>query len=70
MPLVYVNQVGGQDELIFDGASMVFDATGELVRGRPSSRRTTVVDVEVEPVFRAPLDPGAGPDQPLPEVSS
>ena len=33
--LVYVNQVGGQDELVFDGASMVFDADGELVARAP-----------------------------------
>ena len=26
--IVYVNQVGGQDELVFDGASLVFDADG------------------------------------------
>jgi NAD+ synthase (glutamine-hydrolysing) len=31
IPLVYVNQVGGQDELIFDGASFVVDAQGEVV---------------------------------------
>ncbi|MDT8399562.1 MAG: NAD+ synthase [Pseudomonadales bacterium] len=30
MPIVYVNQVGGQDELVFDGASMAVDADGEL----------------------------------------
>lgn len=30
MPIIYVNQVGGQDELVFDGGSMVVDATGEL----------------------------------------
>ena len=31
----YVNTVGGQDELVFDGASMVFDQTGRLLaRGR------------------------------------
>lgn len=29
--IVYVNQVGGQDELVFDGASVVFDAHGKLV---------------------------------------
>ncbi len=29
--LVYVNQVGGQDELVFDGASLVFDHDGELL---------------------------------------
>jgi NAD+ synthetase len=30
-PLVYVNQVGGDDELIFDGNSVVFDATGRVI---------------------------------------
>ncbi len=29
-PIVYLNLVGGQDELVFDGASMVVDAAGEL----------------------------------------
>ena len=37
--LVYVNQVGGQDELVFDGASMVFDADGELVSPGPAVHR-------------------------------
>lgn len=31
VPLVYVNQIGGQDELIFDGASFVADSRGEIV---------------------------------------
>lgn len=30
-PVVYVNQVGGQDELVFDGASFVCDANGSVV---------------------------------------
>ena len=30
MPIVYVNQIGGQDELVFDGASMVMDESGEV----------------------------------------
>ena len=35
MPVVYVNLVGGQDELVFDGESLVMDAAGEVVlRGR------------------------------------
>jgi len=33
-PLVYVNQVGGNDELVFDGNSVVFDAAGNLVAQR------------------------------------
>ncbi len=31
LPLVYVNQIGGQDELVFDGASFVMSAAGEIV---------------------------------------
>ncbi|MDR3472804.1 MAG: NAD+ synthase [Devosia sp.] len=31
LPLLYLNQVGGQDELVFDGASFGVDAAGELV---------------------------------------
>lgn len=31
VPLVYVNQIGGQDELIFDGASFVADRNGDVV---------------------------------------
>ena len=30
-PLLYINQVGGNDELIFDGCSCAFDADGELI---------------------------------------
>src|SRR5450432_3172899 len=30
-PLLFVNQVGGQDDLVFDGASLAFDAAGETV---------------------------------------
>ena len=31
IPVVYVNHVGGQDELVFDGGSFVMDADGEVV---------------------------------------
>ncbi len=31
LPLLYLNQVGGQDELVFDGASFGMDADGKLV---------------------------------------
>ena len=73
--LVYVNQVGGQDELVFDGASMVFDAHGDLIARAPQfAEQTLVCDVEVQPVFRKRLlDPrGRATEAPLPvvEVSS
>ena len=35
MPMAAVNLVGGQDELVFDGASCVLDARGQLVRQAP-----------------------------------
>jgi NAD+ synthase (glutamine-hydrolysing) len=31
LPVVYVNQVGGNDQLVFDGSSMAVDARGEVV---------------------------------------
>jgi NAD+ synthase (glutamine-hydrolysing) len=71
VPLVYVNLVGGQDELVFDGASMVFDEGGHLVsRGRQFAEDLLVVDVEVRPGFRRRLlDPrGRVTAPPLPEV--
>ncbi len=36
LPVVYVNLVGGQDELVFDGQSFVMDARGEIVLRRPA----------------------------------
>lgn len=36
LPLIYVNQVGGQDELVFDGASFALDATGTIVHQSPA----------------------------------
>ncbi|GAA5317380.1 MAG: NAD+ synthase [Candidatus Pelagadaptatus aseana] len=46
MPIIYVNQVGGQDELIFDGASMVADAEGAL-KVQAASYKTGLVPVEI-----------------------
>ncbi len=73
--LVYVNQVGGQDELVFDGASMVFDAHGGLVaRAGQFAEETLVCDLEVLPVFRKRLlDPRGRivePALPVVDVSS
>jgi len=69
--LVYVNQVGGQDELVFDGASLVFDANGDLIaRGPQFAERQLIVDMNVQPVFRKRLlDPrGRAAGEALPEV--
>jgi NAD+ synthase (glutamine-hydrolysing) len=56
VPIVYVNLVGGQDELVFDGGSLVFDEQGHLVaRARQFAEDLLVVDVDVRPTFRKRL---------------
>jgi NAD+ synthase (glutamine-hydrolysing) len=69
--LVYVNQVGGQDELVFDGASMAVDASGELVARFPQfAEGVWTFDLDVRPAFRKRLvDPrGRRPAAALPVV--
>jgi NAD+ synthase (glutamine-hydrolysing) len=43
LPLVYLNLVGGQDELVFDGNSFVLAADGTLARRLPAWRETAEV---------------------------
>jgi len=63
MPIVYVNQVGGQDELVFDGCSMALDSKGSLVALAPAceecllplsiswdGERAKIVEGEVSPL--------------------
>lgn len=48
IPFVYVNQVGGNDELIFDGRSICVDREGELVEIFPSFKeRIKTVDMSI-----------------------
>ncbi|MBW1916626.1 MAG: NAD+ synthase [Deltaproteobacteria bacterium] len=47
LPLIYVNQVGGNDELIFDGRSLVLDRAGELLSVLPAFQEEVVtIDIE------------------------
>ena len=61
-PILYCNQVGGQDELVFDGDSMVVAADGELLARAPQFvEHLLTVDLDLRP------DAGAraarGPDR-------
>ena len=67
--VAYNNLVGGQDELVFDGDSLVFNEHGKIVaRGRQFEEDLIVADLDVESVFRQrlhdprrrqqPVDPG------------
>ncbi len=72
VPIVYANLVGGQDELVFDGASLVFDEQGLLIaRAKQFVEDLLVVDLDVRPAFhKRQLDPrGRVESLPLPEIS-
>src|SRR5438876_10836121 len=54
--VAYNNLVGAQDELVFDGDSMVLDENGDLIaRGKQFEEDLVVVDLDVEAVFRQRL---------------
>jgi len=53
--LAYVNMVGGQDELVFDGDSIISGAEGELLaRGPQFEQELVVADLELEPAVSSP----------------
>jgi NAD+ synthase (glutamine-hydrolysing) len=48
LPVVYVNMLGGQDELVFDGGSFVMDADGEVVqRVAPFKEALALVEIDL-----------------------
>jgi NAD+ synthase (glutamine-hydrolysing) len=54
--VAYLNLVGGQDELVFDGSSVVYDGRGELIaRAKAFEEDLLIVDLDVEEVFGARL---------------
>lgn len=54
--IAYVNAVGGQDELVFDGGSLVFGPSGTLLaRGAQFREDLVVVDIDLDEVARARL---------------
>jgi NAD+ synthase (glutamine-hydrolysing) len=54
--LAFVNMVGGQDELVFDGGSLIVNERGESVaRGRQFAEDFVVADLDLDAVFHARL---------------
>jgi NAD+ synthase (glutamine-hydrolysing) len=54
--VVYVNQIGGQDELVFDGNSLVLGPDGELLaRGASMAEDLVIVDIPVDLVMQRQL---------------
>jgi len=57
--IAYVNQVGGQDELVFDGASLVMGPTGEIAAAAGQfDEETLVVDLDLDGDEPGAGDPG------------
>lgn len=55
--LAYLNKVGGQDELVFDGQSVVVDPTGALVARAPQFEEgSLVVDLDLPPAVDERVD--------------
>ena len=59
LPLVYVNLVGGQDELVFDGNSFAMNAQGEVVMRAPAFEQGTYIVECVRRGSEVVLQPGA-----------
>jgi NAD+ synthase (glutamine-hydrolysing) len=59
--LAYVNLVGGQDELVFDGQSLIIDERGQIMtRGKLFDEDLIIADINTEKVFKERLhDPRA-----------
>jgi NAD+ synthase (glutamine-hydrolysing) len=54
--VAYVNLVGGQDELVFDGGSVIFDPTGRILARAPQfDEYLLVADLDLGSVFRSRL---------------
>ena len=54
--VAYLNAVGGQDELVFDGASLIYDSSGDLVKRGPAFQEDLILaDLDVESVLRTRL---------------
>ncbi|MGA9772006.1 MAG: NAD+ synthase [Blastocatellia bacterium] len=50
--LAYCNLFGGQDELVFDGNSLVINEAGQIIaRGRPFAEDLIIADINIESVF-------------------
>lgn len=57
--VTYTNTVGGQDELIFDGNSVIVDQNGEVIaRAKAFEEDLIVADLNVEGIVRGRVAPG------------
>jgi NAD+ synthase/NAD+ synthase (glutamine-hydrolysing) len=62
LPFLYVNQVGGNDDLVFDGRSMAFDREGRLA-ARASGFQEDLIVVDLDELSRIRFEEGAPADR-------
>jgi NAD+ synthase (glutamine-hydrolysing) len=68
MPIIYVNQVGGQDELVFDGGSCVVSASGQVCQRVPAFNEGLYpVDLHLD---AEQVTPRSATCAPLPELEA
>jgi len=68
-PLVYVNQVGGNDELVFDGNSVAFDGAGNVIaQAKDFEEDLVVVDIPLPSSLPSSGVPGEGVKQNIPST--
>lgn len=66
IPVVYLNMVGGQDELVFDGGSFAMDADGEVrFRAEPYTEELYRLELKADGAGVAPIPASISPLQPL-----
>jgi len=58
MPIIYVNMVGGQDELVFDGESLVLNESGDILQRCPAFA-SSIDYVDCESARLSPVSPSA-----------
>jgi NAD+ synthase (glutamine-hydrolysing) len=69
LPMVYCNLVGGQDELVFDGRSMLMDRSGRVHPPGPlCEERVLMADYDPAGGSLAPIDWPAAPADPMEEI--
>jgi NAD+ synthase (glutamine-hydrolysing) len=67
--VAYLNKVGGQDELVFDGQSLVLDSSGALLARAPQFEEgSLVVDLELAPAVTAVPGPETAAGLPVRRV--
>ncbi|MCE5312262.1 MAG: NAD(+) synthase, partial [Nitrospiraceae bacterium] len=70
MFIAYLNSVGGQDELVFDGGSFIVDQNGSVAAASPQfSEDILVADLDLDAVFAKTLQQPRRRKLPLPEAS-